>query len=41
MPKDETAPFIESIEVVVQDSAPSISESEKSGKGKTPGPGLH
>ena len=39
-PKDGKLPFIESIEVVVQDSAPSISESEKSGKEKTPGPGL-
>jgi hypothetical protein len=27
-PKDEKAPFIESIEVVVQESGPSISESE-------------
>jgi hypothetical protein len=29
-PKDETAPFIESIEVVVQENGPSISDSEKS-----------
>jgi hypothetical protein len=36
-PKDGKLPFIESIEVVVQDSAPSISESEKSGKEKAPG----
>ncbi len=31
-PKDDKAPFIESIEVVVQDSGPSIAESEKTDK---------
>jgi hypothetical protein len=31
-PKDESAPFIESIEVVVQESGPSISESERAKK---------
>jgi len=31
-PTDEKTPFIESIEVVVQESGPSISESEASGK---------
>jgi len=31
MPKDESAAFIESIEVAVQQSAPSISQSEESG----------
>jgi hypothetical protein len=30
-PKDENAPFIESIEIVVQESAPSVSEAEESG----------
>jgi hypothetical protein len=40
-PKDEKAPFIESIEVVVQESGSSVSESEKSGKERTPGQNLH
>ncbi|MEI2722164.1 MAG: hypothetical protein V9H26_01060 [Verrucomicrobiota bacterium] len=39
-PKDEKAPFIESIEVVVQENGPPISESEKTGKEK-PGLNLH
>jgi hypothetical protein len=33
-PTDETAPFIESIEVVVQESASSVSVAEKSGETK-------
>ena len=33
-PKDETAPFIESIEVVVQESASSVSGAEKTGETK-------
>jgi hypothetical protein len=41
MPKDAKAPFIESIEVVVQDNGPSISESEKSGKERSPERSLH
>ena len=41
MPKDEKAPFIESIEVVVQENGSSVSESEKSGKERTPGRSLH
>lgn len=40
-PKDAKAPFIESIEVVIQQSGPSISESEKSGTGREPGRSLH
>lgn len=32
MPKDENAPFIESIEVVIQENGPSIAESEKTEK---------
>ncbi|HEY3862534.1 MAG TPA: hypothetical protein VGO59_11655 [Verrucomicrobiae bacterium] len=40
-PKDEKAPFIESIEIVVQDSGPSITETEKSGKERAPGRSLH
>ena len=36
-PTDEKAPFIDSIEVVVQESGPSVSESEGSGKGKDRG----
>jgi len=35
-PKDEKVPFIESIEVVVQDSGPSITESEESGRERAP-----
>jgi hypothetical protein len=31
-PTDKTAPFIETIEVIVQDSGPSISESEQGGE---------
>ena len=39
-PKDEKAPFISSIEVLVQENGPPISESEKNGKEK-PGLNLH
>jgi hypothetical protein len=39
--KDASAPFIESIEVVVQDNGASISESERSGKEKAPDRSLH
>ena len=40
-PEDEKAAIIESIEVVIQESGPAISESDKSGKGKEPGRSLH
>ena len=32
MPKDDKAPFIESIEVIVQESGPSIADSERGKK---------
>ena len=40
-PQDEKAAIIESIEVVIQENGPSLSESDKSGKGKEPGRSLH
>jgi hypothetical protein len=40
-PKDDKAPIIDSIEVIVQENGPSISSSEKTGKGREPGRSLH
>ena len=41
MPKDGTAPFIESIKVVVEQGGPPMSVKNKGGKEKQPGLGLH
>jgi hypothetical protein len=41
MPNDEKAPFIASIEVVVQESGPSIAESEQSANRKEKGHTRH
>ena len=41
MPKDEKAPFIESIEVVVQDSGASVVDSEQSGNQREKGHTRH
>ena len=40
-PKDEKAPFIESIEVVVQESGPSVAGAEQSGTERDKGPTRH
>ena len=40
-PKDEKAPFIESIKVVLQEGGPSMPENDKSGKEKAQGRSLH
>ena len=41
MTKDGTAPFIESIKVVVEQDGPPMSAKNKGGKEKQPGLGLH
>jgi hypothetical protein len=42
MPKDGTAPFIESIKVVVEQGGPSVAvKKDKGGREKQPGLGLH